>query len=269
MKKLLLTVAAAVLLAAGSFAGNRTVTINEVANAVSNRLEQTVDEPKDDWQVWVGLIQVSEYIRNLASPLIAFSDFEIKFSDGNLIRIIRLSTGEIITEIQFKLLVSTFNWDLSLALGPLTNNAVAFYYENRKTQTLTRLRQENFDSLLEQLADEYYNQQRGPRPLPEPEDQYHTAIYCVVDGRIVDPEKTWFKAGNGAFEAHVNRSMGCDPEKSDPSPGTKKDFIWWPVIGKWYEEVPPWLTIPKINYVENGTSEFWEYMRMRKNSINP
>ena len=269
MKKFLIAAVAAVMLASGAFAGDRTITVNEVRAAVSNRLEQTIDEPKDDWQVWVGLIQISEYVINMF-PIISFSDFEIKFSDGHLIRIIRLSTGEVITEIQFKLLVSTFNWDLSLALDPLTNNAVAFYYQNRKTQTLTRLRQENFDSLLEQLADDYYNEKRGPRPEPEPEDQYHTAVYCVVDGRIVDPSNTWFRAGNGAFEAHVNRSMGCDPEKSEPSSaGVKKDFIWWPVIGKWYEEVPPWLSIPSTNYVKYGTSPFWDYIRRRQDSQNP
>ncbi len=241
-------------------AGDRTVTIDEVRQAVSNRLEET-EGPKEWYQVWVGIIPLTEYVRDNASQLDIFADCEIKFSEGSFYKDIRLSTGHIFRMISFKLLASTVNMDVSIYLNAMTNNAVAFYYENRKTQTLTRLRLEEFDSMLEQLSDEYYNDEHSLEG-----DEYHTMLYCVVDGRIINRlyGKMWFYAGNGTLEAHVMRAKGSSFEKTNEYP---KQDVWWPVHGKWFAEVPNWLHIPtkeEIDYVEDGTTQFWEILHNRQ-----
>lgn len=259
----LTTIAAAAFLAVGcalpANAGDRTVTKNEVFAAVSNRLEQT-EEVKDWYRVWVGIVPLSEYIRDgnldLDTLLEIFSDCEIKFSDGDLIIIEKLSSGEIITRIRFKLMVSTTNIDINWYLDPMTNNAVAFYFQNRAEGKLKRVELEKYDSLLEQLSKEYYNSD------VEVEGDYHPSVYCVVDGRVVDPDCTWFYTGNGALEAHALRIKGSVNERAENG-----ELIWWPVHGKWYAEVPDWLHIPKkseIDYMgEGGKSRFWQYMKSR------
>ena len=247
-----------VMLTMALSAGDRTVTISDVRAAVSNRLEQT-DGPKPDYQVWVGIIPLTEYVKD-DSQLEVFCDGEIKFSIGNPHKNIILSTGYVFRQITFELLAATFNMDVDIYLNLMTNNAVAFYFENRKTQSLTRLRLEDYDSLLEQLTDEYYGDGHGVGY-----DEYHTMLYCVVDGRLVDPDCKWFCAGNGTLEAHVIRAKGTTLEQTKTNP---VQDVWWPVHGRWFEEVPVWLSIPKINYIRDGRTLFWEYMR-RKLNVNP
>ena len=261
MKKLGVFLAASVLFlttAAIADDSDRTVTIEEVRKAVSNRLEQT-EGPKEWYQVWVGIIPITDYLRDGVSPLTVFSGCEVKISKGKFYKNELLSSGKIITRMRFDVLAATFNMDISIYLDPLTNNAVAFYYENRKTQTLTRLRIEEFDSLLEQLSNEYYGD-----GINIDGDQYNTTLYCVIDGRIIDPDCKWFCAGDGTWEAHVNRSSGSITERTKDYPHSQ---VWWPIEGKWLEELPDWLHIPtkaEIDYVRDGTTPFWEYIRRRQ-----
>ena len=237
------------------FSDDRTITIKEASKAVSNRLE-IAEESIDNYQVWVGIIPLSDYVGESDSPVRVFSDAEIKVSCSDTNKNEKLSTGVIMVNVTFKLLAATFCMDVNMSLDLLTNNAVAFYFENRATQTLKRVELEKYDSLLEQLTMEYYGQTGSSFQGR----QYHTAIYCVIDGRRVDPPRRWFYAGNGTVEVHGVRAIGCVTEKTRD--GRKE--VWWPIHGKWYKEVPDWLRIPTIDYVMDGQTPFWEYIRNRQ-----
>ena len=207
----------------------------------------------EDSQVMVATVPITQYTIDTPAQtnIQTFFDCEIKVTDSDY-----LSTQQtnVIVNPRLRLLLGSFNMPINMYLDARTNDWYSIYYFDIKSRKVVRLEQEHYDSLLEAILDNLqlnmnYSENKV-RPLSDDAVPAAPYFYVCVDGRKIDPRKEWFYEGNHKLEAHALRLYPWGQLEK------YKGNAWVPLEVHWFEEVPDFLAIPRVDYTQ-ADSPFW------------